>query len=102
MNHMTTNGGPNAKTRHGRRVLDLEDSIALALPLLRQARVSCPRTGPGRKPQYEDEQIASMILCGVLKKKKSKSAQYRFMQENAAMFKRLLKLHRIPARSSFF
>src|SRR5262245_20424184 len=82
--------------------LDLEQLILLALPLFRQAGCSCPRTGPGRKPKYGDEQIAVMILCGVLKKKKSKSAQYRFVQKNGDMFKRLLKLDTLPARSRFF
>jgi hypothetical protein len=45
-----------------------------------------------------------MILCGVLKKKKSKSAQYRLITQphNAQMLKRLLHIQRLPARSSFF
>jgi hypothetical protein len=43
-----------------------------------------------------------MILCGVLKKRKSKSAQYRFMQKNGDLFKRLLNLDTLPARSRFF
>lgn len=82
--------------------LDLEKLICLALPICQEAGVSCPRTGPGPKPTYSDSQIAVMIMCGVLKKKKSKSAQYRFVQQHAEMIKRLLALERIPARSSFF
>lgn len=82
--------------------LDLEQIIDLALPLYRQAQCSCPRTGPGRPIQYEDCKVAIIILCGVLKKKKSKSAQYRFLEQNKELFMRLLKLDRIPARSTFF
>lgn len=82
--------------------LDLEQLVVLALPVLRQARCSCPRTGRGPKPKYQDEQIAIMILCGVLKKKKSKSAQFRFVQQNSDLFKRLLQLDTLPARSRFF
>lgn len=82
--------------------LDLEKLTCLALPICQEAGVSCPRTGPGPKPTYSDSQIAVMIMCGVLKKKKSKSAQYRFVQQHAEMIKRLLALERIPARSSFF
>ena len=60
----------------GRRVtddvsLDLEHLILLAIPICQKAGRLCPRTGPGRKPQYDDWKIAVMILCGVLKKKKS-------------------------------
>jgi hypothetical protein len=93
----------------GRRVtddasLDLEHLIPLAVPVCRQAGHLCPRTGPGRKPQYDDWKIAVMILCGVLKKKKSKSAQYRLIcqPQNARMLQRLLELDRIPCRSNFF
>jgi hypothetical protein len=43
-----------------------------------------------------------MILCGVLKKKKSKSAQYACAAANADLLKRLLGLARLPARSTFF
>jgi hypothetical protein len=85
--------------------LDLEHLIRSAIPICREAGRLCPRTGPGRKPEcYEDWEIAVMILCGVIKKKKSKSAQYRLicLPDNAAMLKRLLKLERLPCRSNFF
>ena len=80
----------------------LDQLLTLALPLLRQSQCRCPRTGPGRKPDYDDWKLAAMILCGVLKKKKSKSAQYAFIQHNAAMLLRVLDLARLPARSTFF
>jgi hypothetical protein len=80
----------------------LSELILLAIPLCRDAQQQCPRTGPGRKPEYEDWQIAVMIMCGVLKKKKSKSAQYRLVCHHAQLLMELLNLERIPARSSFY
>jgi len=84
--------------------LDLEDLIVLAVPICREAGRLCPRTGPGRKPDFDDWKIAVMILCGVIKKKKSKSAQYRLvcLPQNADLLKGLLDIDRMPARSSFF
>jgi hypothetical protein len=79
----------------------LEQLLALAIPQLRDAQRRCPRTGPGRKPDFEDWQIATMILCGVLKKKKSKSAQYRLLTQHAPMLRRMLDLERLPCRSVF-
>src|SRR5688572_32567548 len=84
--------------------LGLEPLIRLAVPLCREAERQCPRTGPGRKPDFDDWQIAVMVLCGVLKRKKSKSAQYRLIcaPDNAALLQRMLALERLPARSTFF
>ncbi len=80
----------------------LEELLTLAIPLLRQAgQRQCPRTGPGRKPMYEDWQIAVLILAGVLKMRKSKSAQYRLFLANAELLKRLLGVSRLPSRSVF-
>lgn len=84
------------------RGASLEDLIRSAIPICQEAERCCPRTGPGRKPAYPDWKLAVMILCGVLKKKKSKSAQYRLIRRNELMLKRLLDLDRLPARSSFF
>ena len=82
----------------------LEQLIRLAAPLCRDAARRCPRTGPGRKPDFQDWQLAVMILCGVLKRKKRKSAQYRLIRrpEVADLLGRALGLTRMPARSTFF
>ena len=94
---------PSRRAIHGGASLDLEELIGLAIPVCRDAGHSCPRTGRrGRKPQYDDWKIAVMILCGVLKKKKSKSAQYRLICHHQDMFQRLLNLERLPSRSTFF
>jgi hypothetical protein len=75
--------------------------LAMAIPLLQEAQRHCPRTGPGQKPLYDDWKVAAMILCGVLKKKKSKSASYRFAAQNQDLFLTQLRLKRLPARSTF-
>jgi hypothetical protein len=84
--------------------LDLEDLIRSAVPICQQAARQCPRTGPGRKPDFDDWKLAVMILAGVLKRRKSKSAQYRLIcrRDHAEMLKRVLALDRVPARSTFF
>src|SRR5690242_2507130 len=80
----------------------LDEMLTLAVPLLRDAQRQCPRTGPGRKPDYDDWKLAAMIFCAVLKKKKSKSAQYVLVCQNADLLTRRLDLDRLPARSTFF
>jgi hypothetical protein len=90
-----------------RRVIDgaslgLEQLVRLAIPTCREAGRQCPRTGPGRKPEFDDWKLTVMILCGVLKRRKSKSAQYRLIVSRAGMFCGLLGLGRVPARSTFF
>src|SRR6266567_839968 len=79
----------------------LEDLLTLGIPLLQEAQRQHPRTGAGRKPDFDDWMIATLILAGVLKMKKSKSAQYRLVLENAPLFKRLLGVDRLPGRSTF-
>ena len=80
----------------------LAQLVRMAIPLCRQAQQRCPRTGPGRPPDYDDWIIAIFIMVAILKKRKSKSAQYRFLSQHQAEFKRWLPLKRIPARSSYF
>jgi len=76
--------------------------VRMAMPLCRQAQQRCPRTGPGRPPEYDDWKIAVFIMVAILKKRKSKSAQYRFLSQHQTDFKHWLGLKRIPARSSYF
>lgn len=80
----------------------LDQLLCLALPSLQAAAASCPRTGPGRDVEFADWQIAGLIFCGVAKKRKSKSAQFRMICQQKALLIKLLKLPRWPARSTFF
>jgi hypothetical protein len=74
----------------------------MASPLLRAAQRECPRTGPGRQPDYQDWQIAALILIAILHRRKSKSAQYRFLHERRAALQQALKLTDFLARSTYF
>ena len=58
--------------------------------------------GPGRRPDYEDWKMAVLIMAAVLKKRKSKSAQYRFLHEHRQSLMELLDLASFPARSTYF
>lgn len=78
--------------------------VVMATPLLREAERQCPRTGPGAKPEIPDWCIGVLIMVAVLKKKKSKSAQYRFLSEtsNRQEIARNTGIERFPSRSTFF
>lgn len=78
--------------------------VKMAAPLLREAERQCPRTGPGAKPEIPDWWIGMLIMIAVLKRKKSKSAQYRFLSEksNRQEIARITGMERFPARSTFF
>ena len=55
--------------------------VRQAVPLLREAERQCPRTGPGAKPRIPDWFMGVLIMIAVGKRKKSKSAQFRFLVE---------------------
>ena len=57
----------------------LQDLVALAVPFCCQAELLVPRTGPGRRPDIPDWLLAVLIMVAVLKRKKTKSAQYCFL-----------------------
>ena len=76
--------------------------VKMAIAICRAAGRQCPRTGPGRPPQFQDWQIATLILIAVLNRRKSKSAQYRFLHERRASLQRWLDLDTFPARSTYF
>jgi len=70
--------------------------VKMALPMFREAECQCPRTGPGRKPQIPDWLIA------VLKRRKSKSAQYRYLAEHRAEIAEWVDSRGFPSRSTYF
>jgi hypothetical protein len=81
----------------------LAELLAMAIPLCQEAqRRRPPRTGPGRPPVYQDWQVAALIVVAVLKKRKSKSAQYRFLSEHQAALLPPLGLRRLMSRSDYF
>lgn len=78
--------------------------VKLAIPLCRvaQSQPSATRAGPGRPPEFEDWKIAVMIMAAILKTRKPKSAQYRFLLDRRKKFQRWLGLKHFPVRSTYF
>lgn len=76
--------------------------VQMAIPPCQAAQRQCPRTGPGRKPQYDDWKMAVLIMVAILNRRKSKSAQYRWVVQHGEDLRRWLDLPRLPARSTFF
>ena len=76
--------------------------VRMAKPLCQAAERQCPRTGPGRPPDFPDWLMAMLIMIAILKKKRSKSAQYRFLSEHRRELQEWLGWHGFPARSTYF
>lgn len=81
---------------------DLVSLVRQAKPFCREAERLCPRTGPGRKPEIPDWAIAVLIVIAVLKLRKTKSSQYRFLQAHRRELAVMLGTARFPARSTYF
>ena len=80
----------------------LRTLVELAVPVLQAAQEQCPRTGPGAKPDIPDWVMAGLIMIVVLKKRKSKSAQYRFLWENRRDIAAWLGNAAFPSRATYF
>lgn len=80
----------------------LQQLVALAVPVCQQAQRQLPRTGPGRPPDIPDWLLAVLIMVAVLQRKKTKSAQYRFLDSRRAELAAWLGTDRFPARSTYF
>lgn len=80
----------------------LASLVKLAKPLCQQAEHECPRTGPGCKPEIPDWVLTVLIMVAIVKRKKSKSAQYRFLNEHRQELNALLGTRKFPARSTYF
>ncbi len=80
----------------------LASLVKMAMPLCQRAERECPRTGPGCKPDIPDWVLAVLIMIAVLKRKKSKSGQYRFLKEHRRELKEWLGTSKFPARSTYF
>jgi len=80
----------------------LADLVHDAIALFRAAQEKLPqRTGPGRKPVYEQWHLAVLIYFAILHRRKSKSAMYRFLQSRQEQLLKWLRLKRLPSRSLF-
>ncbi len=80
----------------------LAQLIRMSVPLVKVAQKQLPRTGAGAPPSYPEWQIAVMIMVAVAARRKSKSAQFRFLYERRNWLMGLLKMKAFPARSTYF
>lgn len=80
----------------------LAELVEMAIPICQQADRDCPRRGPGRPPEIADWVMAVLIMVAVLKQRKSKSAQYRFLRSHRRQLLAWLEVDRFPARSTYF
>ena len=76
--------------------------VGMAKPLCQAAEQESPRRGPGRPPQHADWALALLIMVAILKKKKSKTSQYRFLNEHRQDLQRWSGLTAFPSRSTYF
>jgi hypothetical protein len=74
----------------------------MAVKLCQKAEQACPRTGPGRPPEYPDWLLAVLIMVCVLKRRKTKSAQYRFLDQHRQLLLAELDRKRLPSRATYF
>lgn len=81
---------------------EMEALVKMAVPLLRKAERNCPRTGRGDKPDIPDWLMAGLIMVALLERRKSKSAQYRFLLERGAQIGGWLGNLRFPSRATYF
>jgi hypothetical protein len=80
----------------------LASLVKMAVPLCQRAERACPRTGPGRKPEIPDWVMAVLIMIAVLKRKKSKNSQHRFLKVHRRELEDWLGTSKFPSRSTYF
>lgn len=76
--------------------------VRMAIPLCQKAERTLVRCGPGAPPTYAHWQIATLILVAIMARRKSKSAQYRYLYERRDSLMKWLNMQSFPARSSYF
>ena len=80
----------------------LAQLIKLSVPLIKAAEKELPRSGPGAPPSYPEWQIAVLIMVAVAARRKSKSAQFRYLYERRGLLMKLLDMKEFPVRSTYF
>ena len=80
----------------------LAQLIRMSVPLVKAADRELPRAGPGAPPRYPEWQVAILIMIAVAARRKSKSAQYRYLHERRKWLMQLLDMKGFPARSTYF
>lgn len=87
---------------HSTRVAErLQALVKLAIPICQRAEVEHPREGPGRRPEIPDWVMLVLITVAVLKDRRNKSAQYRFLDQHRAELMQWIGTKRFPSRSTY-
>jgi hypothetical protein len=76
--------------------------VQMAVPMLQAAEQQCPRTGPGAKPDIPEWVMAGLIMIVMIKKKKSKAAQYRFLSDHRREIEGWLGSEAFPSRATYY
>ena len=79
----------------------LKTLVEMALPFLIEAEKKCPR-GAGARPTVPDWLIAAMIMVAVLKKKKTKASQLRYLVAHRREIAEWLENKQFPSRSMYY
>lgn len=80
----------------------LAQLVRMSTPLVKAAEKELPRAGPGAPPSYPEWRIAVLIMVAVAARRKSKSAQFRYLYERRNLLKKLLDMQTFPVRSTYF
>jgi Transposase DDE domain len=80
----------------------LAELVRMAKPVCQQAEQACPRKGRGRRPEIPDWMLLVLIMVAVLKGRKSKSSQYRFLAAHREELLAWLEMDRFPSRTTYF
>ena len=75
--------------------------IAMVRPIFQAAQLTQP-TRRGAPQVYTDWQVAAMVLIAVLARRKSTSAQSRYLSDRRDQVAGLLGLGRWPSRTTYF
>ena len=84
-----------------RAVERLHALVKLAIPICKIAERRHPRSGPGRPPEIPDWVMLVLITVALLKIRRNKSAQYRFLDQHRAELMRWIGTQRFPSRSTY-
>jgi hypothetical protein len=76
--------------------------VRMSVPLVKAADQDRPRAGPGAPPSYPEWQIAVLIIVAVAARRKSKSAQFRYLYVRRKRLMELLGMAAFPVRSTYF
>jgi hypothetical protein len=80
----------------------LAELVRMAKPVCQQAERMCPRSGPGRRPEIPDWLLMVLIMVAVLKGRKSKSSQYRYLAAHREELSSWLETDQFPSRTTYF